>query len=206
MRIIHSLIPDLSLSQGQALWALSQGQPPSQRMIDEARYLRMLGIPFSEEEQNTGRGNRLRYNFDHLCELAIAFYYLRHGLKPKDLGKYIPNVRKNLRKLCRQTFSEFPKWVFEAEWVKSRGKLPPTLPEQVFLQYHDRYSETPGKLVYQDKKITDVRDFSDPVIHLPDGETREALPLTRVVFETIAWALEAPVLKTGPAAAKSKKA
>lgn len=200
-------IPDLSLSHGQVLWALSLGEAPSQRMVDGARYLRALGIPFSKKEQNTGRGNRLRYGFDELIELAIAFYYLRNGVRPKDIEEHLPKDRKKLRELCRQAFTEQPEKALESSWVKSRGQEIPLMGHQMFLPYHDRYSETPGKMEYREKaEVKKLQHITDPVTRMSNGKSQDAIPLTRLVLETVAWALEAPEVKTGPASAERKKA
>jgi hypothetical protein len=42
-------------------WALARGQPPSDQLIDQLRYLRQLGVPFSKAELGAGSGNRIRY-------------------------------------------------------------------------------------------------------------------------------------------------
>jgi hypothetical protein len=45
---------DLSLTHGQVAWALARGQPPSDQLIDQLRYLRQLGVPFSKAELGAG--------------------------------------------------------------------------------------------------------------------------------------------------------
>ncbi len=211
-----SKIPDLSLSHGQVLRAIAYGEEPSQRMKDEARYLRILGVPFDEKKQSTGRGNRRLYDFDDLIELAVAFFYLRHGMKPKDLGEYMPKARKGLRELARRAFLEQPETAMQPDWVKSRGKKVPLLANEIFLPYHDRYSETPAKIEFSSDKsdsgktgkgdITDLIKLLNPTTRLSTGEERAAIPLTRLVLETVAWALEMPELRTGPVKTAQKKA
>jgi hypothetical protein len=38
-------IPSLNLTHGQILWALARGTRPDRRLIDQVRYLRLLGYP-----------------------------------------------------------------------------------------------------------------------------------------------------------------
>ena len=80
---ILSMAPlDLSLTHGQVAWALARGQQPSDQLIDQLRYLRQLGVPFSKHELGGGRGNRIRYGFDQLIELG-PHYADRHRCFPK---------------------------------------------------------------------------------------------------------------------------
>jgi hypothetical protein len=192
-------IPRLDLSHGQALWALSEGRPPSQMMVDEVRYLRLLGVPFDDDEQGKGRGNRVRYRFDHLIELGVALFSLRRGMKPKEVSEPLIKERKRLRGLYRQAFQEQPEGLIREEWVKSRGRMVPILGHEIFLRLPDRYSGSPGEI-----EILGQEDITNPgnplgVTERYPGETaRTLLPLTRLVFELVAWALEAPETKPGP--------
>ena len=45
---------DFSLTLGQVAWALARGQRPSDQLIDQLRYLRQLGVPFSKAELGAG--------------------------------------------------------------------------------------------------------------------------------------------------------
>ena len=63
-------VPEMSLSHGQVLWALARGRQPEATMVDEVRYLRQLGVPFRPAELGRGRGNRLRYRYEHLIEFG----------------------------------------------------------------------------------------------------------------------------------------
>jgi len=65
---------ELSLTHGQVAWALARGQPPTALLLDQLRYLRQLGVPFSKSELGGGRGNRIHYGFDHLIELGGAVW------------------------------------------------------------------------------------------------------------------------------------
>jgi len=198
-------LPDLSLTHGQALWAIAKGTEPRPRMKDEARYLRLLGIPFSKKEQGTGRGNKLTYDFDRLMELALALYCLQHGMKPKDVETYITKLRSDIRKLTRATFLEQSPEALNA-WIEHEDSVVLSA-EPKYLAFYDRYSDTFGKLEYPKKpEAKGLKGLIEPVTRMPNGNTRAAIPLTRIVLETVAWALRAPVIKTGPATADRKRA
>jgi len=72
---------------GQVAWALARGQPPSEQLIDQLRYLRQLGVPFSKAELGAGSGHRIRYGFDHLIELGVAVFGLERGMRPREVAK-----------------------------------------------------------------------------------------------------------------------
>jgi hypothetical protein len=134
---------DLSLTHGQVAWALARGQPPSDQLIDQLRYLRQLGVPFSKAELGAGSGNRIRYRFDHLIELGVAVFGLERGMRPREVAKILVGHRAEFRRFFRDTLAALPEDAFMAEWVKSRGAMVPFIKEK-FLRLHDRYSERPG--------------------------------------------------------------
>ena len=101
-------IPLLALTQGQVAWTLSLGQPPSEQTIDQLRYLRQIGVPFSDAEQGGGRGYHLHYGYVHLVECALALFAIRRGRVPREAAKYLISGRKGLRPLYRQAFRTLP--------------------------------------------------------------------------------------------------
>src|SRR6516164_2236093 len=131
---------DLSLTHGQVAWALARGEPPSAQLIDQLRYLRQLGVPFSKAEPGSGSGNRLRYGFDHLIELGVGVFGLERGMRPREIAQILVDHRAELRRCYRDTVAALPESAFEAEWVKSRGAVVPIMNE-MFLRLHDRYCE-----------------------------------------------------------------
>lgn len=135
---------DLSLTHGQVAWALARGQPPSDQLIDQLRYLRQLGVPFSKAELGAGSGNRICYRFDHLIELGVAVFGLERGMRPREVAKILVGHRAEFRRFFRDTLAALPEDAFMAEWVKSRGAMVPFIKEERFLRLHDRYSERPG--------------------------------------------------------------
>ena len=131
---------DLSLTHGQVAWALARGQQPTPLLIDQLRYLRQLGVPFSKHELGGGRGNRIRYGFDHLIELGVALFGLQRGMAPREVAGILVEYRAELRRCYRDILTTLPTAAFEAEWVKSRGAVVPIM-EETLLRLHDRYSE-----------------------------------------------------------------
>jgi hypothetical protein len=163
--------------------------------FNQVRYLRLLGVPFGTDDLGVGSGNRISYRFEHLIELGLALFGLRRGLKPKDIAGMLVKSRTQLRQLYRQAFQEQPEAALKAEWVKSRGHNLPLLGHEIFLRLHDRHSQAPGKfeVVGPDQAIS----LGRPEVY-PGERTRTLVPLTRLVLELVAWAMEAPLTKPGP--------
>jgi len=134
---------DLSLTHGQVAWALARGQQPTAVLIDQLRYLRQLGVPFSKHELGGGRGNRIRFGFDQLIELGVALFGLQRGMAPREVAGILIEHRSELRRCYRDILAAQPEAAFEADWVKSRGAQVPIMNE-ILLRLHDRYSERPG--------------------------------------------------------------
>ena len=186
-------IPKLNLSHGQVLWALSHGMPASQDTIAQVRYLRLLGVPFGTEDLRIGSGYRISYRFEHLIELGLALFGLRRGLKPKDIAEMLTKNRAQLRRLYRQALQEQPQAALKAEWVKSRGRIMPFLGHEIFLRLHDRHSEMPGQF----DVLGPDEALGRPEVY-PGEQTRTLVPVTRLVLELVAWAMEAPATRPGP--------
>ena len=123
---------ELSLTHGQVAWALARGQPPTALLLDQLRYLRQLGVPFSKSELGGGRGNRIHYGFDHLIELGVALFGLQRGLAPREVAGILVEHRAELRRCFRDIVAALPAAAFEAEWVKSRGAVVPLINETFF--------------------------------------------------------------------------
>lgn len=190
--------PRLSLTHGQVAWSLCAGRAADQRTLDCLRYLRQVGIPFTEEEQTVGRGNRLNYNFDHLIECAVALYAVRRGTKPRQAAAFLVADRKTLRELYRQAYRDIPPEAYDATWVKSAGRIIPTIADEQYLRVHDRYADTNGRIqsMTLDESISFKAGVSDLVEHHSDA-VYALVPLKRVITETLAWARVAPVTPPG---------
>ena len=195
-------IPKLHLTHGQVIWVLCRGEEPDEHQLrqikDQIRYLRQVGIPFSEEKRGKGRGNAIRYRFEELVELGVAVYAMRRGLRPRDIGAFILPHRGDIHRLIRQAVTEQPVGALEASWVKSRGKEIPFLSKDISLRLHDRYSETPGRyeLVTSEEKVRSEDLFSVGEVYA-DGAVRPLVPLTRIALELLVWAKEAPDIRPG---------
>jgi hypothetical protein len=191
--------PLINLSHGQVLWTLSRGTLPDSRLVDQVRYLRLLGVPFRKAELGKGRGNRLLYRYEHLIELGVGVWALERGMKPQEVAKFLIGQRKSLRQLYAKAFLEQPEQAIDAAWVKSRGRFVPLLGNEIFLRLHDRYSTAPGKIeLVQQDEISQLSDFLALAEKYPGEKTRTLLPLTRLILELVAWAREAPETRPGP--------
>jgi hypothetical protein len=191
--------PLINLSHGQVLWTLSRGTLPDSRLVDQVRYLRLLGVPFRKAELGKGRGNRVLYRYEHLIELGVGVWALERGMKPQEVAKFLIGQRKFLRPLYAKTFLEQPEQAIDAAWVKSRGRIVPLLGNEIFLRFHDRYSTAPGKIeLVQQDEISQLSDFLALAEKYPGEKTRTLLPLTRLILELVAWAREAPETRPGP--------
>ena len=191
-------LPKLSLSHGQVLYALTRGQEADEILIDQLRYLRQLGVPFDKSELGSGRGNRISYQFEHLVELGVAVFALRRGLKPREVAEYLTKHKGELRKKYRKAFRDQPEGALTNDWVKSRGRIVPGLANECFLRLHDQYANTPGKLEFiGPDKATDRDALFGMAERYPGEHARTLVPLTRLVLELVAWALEAPPTRPG---------
>lgn len=197
-------LPKFNLTHGQVAWAISLGRSPEQKLLDQIRYLRQLGIPFDHAELGTGRGNRVVYKFDHLIELGLGVAALRRGMTPKEIAAFLVGHRKELRQLYRRAYRQQPAGAFDADWVKDRGRSVPLLSPETFLRLHDRFSDSPGKI----ERITQA-DTRDPkqlfrmVERYPGEQTRTLFPLSRLVIELVAWARIAPEIPPGRRSVKT---
>ena len=154
-------------------------------------------MPFSRHELGGGRGNRIRYGFDHLIELGVALFGLQRGMTPREVAGILVEHRAELRRCSRDILAALPASAFEAEWVKSRGAVVPIMNE-TFLRLHDRYSERPGSCELVPGGSFDLlSQLATVTERYPGDELRTLLPLTRLVIELVAWAREAPEIKPG---------
>jgi hypothetical protein len=176
----------------------SRGLPPTRELLDRLRYLRQLGVPFTREELGIGRGNRIRYGFDHLIELGVAVFGLQRGMAPRDVAAILVHHRDELRRCYRQTLAALPATAFAAEWVKRRGALVPIMGEEIFLRMHDRSSQRPGTFeLVRGGGFAALMQMGMVTEKYPGEEVRTLLPLTRLVVELVVWAREAPEVKPG---------
>lgn len=192
-------LPNLSLTQGQLLWALEHGQKPEKLLKDQVRYLRQLGIPKNSANQVPGSGNRVRYDFHDLVELGLGVTALQRRFKPKDISAVLVDGREDMRRAIEMAWREMSDEQIRADWIKSRGTIVPLRMEDFYLRLHDRRSEAWGKvdIVLPGTMNPELEVFT-PIEIFDDGEVKVLFPLQTLMLPWVAWALEAPPIRTGP--------
>ena len=192
-------LPNLSLTQGQLLWALEHGQKPEKLLKDQVRYLRQLGIPKNSANQVPGSGNRVRYDFHDLVELGLGVTALQRRFKPKDISAVLVDGREDMRRAIEMAWREMSDEQIRADWIKSRGTIVPLRMEDFYLRLHDRRSEAWGKvdIVLPGTMNPELEVFT-PIEIFEDGEVKVLFPLQTLMLPWVAWALEAPSIRTGP--------
>ena len=192
--------PQLSLTQGQLLWAVSEGREPDALLRDQVRYFRQLGIPKKSAEEANGSGNHIRYEFHDLVELGLALTGLRLRFKPRDIKAVLDVDRERMRNAVELAWRELPDGVLEDSWVKSRGKSTVEFGDELYLRLHDRRSAKWGRLDFvgpNDDLNTGRKPF-DAIERMPDGQIYDVIKIKQSMVPWVAWALEAPSIKTGP--------
>ena len=199
-------VPHLHLTHGQVAWTICEGRSPDPRTTDALRYLRQLGVPFTEDEVGVGRGHRLTYSFDHLVECALAMWAIRRGSKPRTAAGFVTAERTALRKLFHQHFRAMPDAALTAEWVKSRGRIHATDLDEQFIRLHSRHAER-GEIetMTMDQVLSYKASFGD-MVERYDNEVHILVPVRRVMLEAVAWSLVAPVTPPGRVAKKKEGA
>ena len=192
-------LPDLSLTQGQLLWAIEHGRTPVKLLKDQVRYLRQLGVPKNSADQLPGSGNRVRYDFHDLVELGLGVTALKRRFKPKDISAVLVEGREYVRHAVEIAWREMSDEQITAEWIKSRGTIVPFRMNDFYLRLHDRRSEAWGKVdvVRPGSVDPDIEVFT-PIEIFEDGEIKVLFPLQTLMLPWVAWALEAPPTRTGP--------
>ena len=192
-------LPNLSLTQGQLLWALEHGQKPEKLLKDQVRYLRQLGIPKNSANQVPGSGNRVRYDFHDLVELGLGVTALQRRFKPKDISAVLVDGHEDMRRAIEMAWREMSDEQISADWIKSRGTIVPLRMEDFYLRLHDRRSEAWGKVdVVLPGNMNPELEVFTPIEIFEDGEVKVLFPLQTLMLPWVAWALEAPPIRTGP--------
>lgn len=191
-------LPSFALTHGQAMWALAYGQTPSQRLLDQARYLRQLAIPFTPEEQTVGRGNRLTYDYAQLVETGFGLLGLSYGFRPRDIVGGLLTDRAGMREAYAQAYLEQPLGALTADWVKSRGRLKPMIVNEYFIRMHERHGDEHGNFdVIGPGEAENADDLFEPVERHPGERARRVVPAVRYIMQWVVWALEAPPTPPG---------
>ena len=194
-------IPQLHLSFGQVLWALSFGEAPQRHLIDKVNYLRKLGIPFPKEKRTAGSGNRVHYSYYDLIECGVAYHALMNGMKPKDIVEVLAEGRASMHSIYAQALEEQPDSCLTADWVKSKGRIKALQENEIFLRLHDRYAQKPNSI-----EVVPHASEGDQLLNIFDSLEQHGnqivrnVPLTHLAMQWTYWALQAPELRTGPKA------
>lgn len=193
-------LPDLNLTLGQLLWALGDGREPDKLLSDQVRYLRQLGIPQKSADAARGSGNHIRYDFHDLVELGLALAGLKLRFRPKDIKAVMDDDRTRLHRAIDLAWRELPDNVLEDSWVKSRGAVKVEFDNELYLRLHDRRSEQWRQLDFigPDDDLTTGRKLFDAIERMPDGQIRDVIKVKQSIVPWVAWALEAPGIRTGP--------
>ena len=192
-------LPNLSLTQGQLLWALEHGQEPGKLLKDEVRYLRQLGIPKNSADQVPGSGNRVRYDFHDLVELGLGVTALQRRFKPKDISAVLVDGRESMRQGIETAWRDMSEEQINANWIKSRGTIVPLRLDDFYLRLHDRRTEKWGKVdIVRPDQVKPGLEVFTPIEIFEDGEIKVLFPLQALMLPWVAWALEAPPIRTGP--------
>ena len=202
-------VPTWQLSHGQAAWVIAHGRNPPRRVLDQLRYLRQLGVPFTEAERQPGRGNRVFYRYEEVVEMAVAIFAIRHGMRPGEAADFLTQNREDCRKLFRGALEQLPAAALDASWIKSQGREIPIMANELFLRLHDRYSERPGAYETimvgegagadseQSDSVTGIETLLGLAERYPGGESRILVPLTRIALEVAGLAREVPEIRPG---------
>jgi hypothetical protein len=192
-------IPRLHLTHGQVAWAICDGQPPDQKTFDQLRYLRQLGVPFTETELGVGRGNRLTYHYDQLIECGVEIWAMRRGVRPRQAAEFLAGERARLRKLYRKALHDQRDGAMQQPWIKSRGRIKPTLDKDYAIPLFKGSQDGPARfdLMTMDEVMTFNASLGD-IVARRGHDVQPLVPLGRLVLQLVTWALEAPELRTGP--------
>lgn len=182
----------LALSHGQVAWCLARGVEPSQLLLDQLRYLRQLGIPFEPKELGQGRGVRVTYGFYHFVEVGVAFEALRRRIQPRFLSVLVED-RARYRNLYDEAYRQIIKSLERDE------KGIPIFEDEFYLRLHDRYSDTPGRIVpAMEKGDASARKFGDWVEQIEGQPDRDVIALKSLMAVLLRLAQHAPRTRTGP--------
>lgn len=199
-----SVVPDLRLTHGQLLWAVSLGREPSEEVRDRGRYLRQLGIP-RPVTQPVGRGHHLVYGFDDLALVGFGLLGLSEGFRPRALTEYLVDQRDRMLAAFRYVWTELAESVLDESWVKMRGRSMPLVAEPFYLRLHGRARGEMAGIELVKGNGTDTSPHLIPYEVIP-GETPEKVFIIDYWLpQWVAWALEAPAPRRGrrPAAPAS---
>lgn len=189
-------IPNLTLTHGQLLWAISLGQDPTAEVKDKVRYLRQLGIPRPTAER-AGRGHHIAYGFDDLALVGFGLLGLSEGFKPRALVNYLVDLRDEFLRLIHHVWTELPGDLLEQSWVKARGREMIMREAPWYLSLHGRgRGELAGiELVQGEGSATSPHLV--PYEILPGEAPAKVFEIDYWLPQWTAWAIEASTPRRG---------
>jgi hypothetical protein len=194
-----SPLPQLSLTFGQIAWILGGAKEPTPELLSQLRHFRTLGIPFKPNELGQGRGNRMRYSYDHCMEIRVAQVGQRRGIKPSEMAVMLINNRSVLRPLYRKAFQEQPEELTGGPIAKDAIRLAYALKDELFIRFRDHNMPRAGEIDILDRKdylTMNLYEWSREVD--PADALRTLMPITRMAIELVAIAREVPHIRPGP--------
>ncbi len=196
---LPSLIPSLSLSRGQLLFAVCYGQDSSNLVRERVQYLSQLGVPGASPTGPLGRGNRRSYNFDDLAEVGVGLVALSYAFRPKDITKALVEDRDPFHRHCAAAWQDLPEDIMTEHWVSSRGSAKIVPEDEFFVRAHDRSSDGFGTFDFISPADTngDLSLLFEPIERYPGEPVRRLISLTRFLPQWVYWALKAPDIKAG---------
>lgn len=190
-------LPDLALSHGQLLWAVSLGRDPSEEVRDRVRYLRLKGIPRPELAEGPGSGHQYVYTFDDLILVGLGLLALADGYKPGKLREYLVEERQRFLNIVHEAWLDLPEDILGDPVCKSRDA------HSIMYEY-EFYVRLSGRSRQEDGRLEFVPMLLEPnappeMVELVPGELPAKLyPLKQWMPRWVAWALDAPQVRRGP--------
>jgi hypothetical protein len=190
-------LPDLQLTHGQLLWALSLGHEPSKEVQDKIRYLRQIGIPRPKAE-SVGRGYHITYGFDDLVLVGFGMLGLSEGFKPRALVKYLVEQRSAVLDIIREVWTLLPENLLELPWVRSRGQRKDERLEPFYLRLHGRARGAMAGIELVKGEGNEASPHLIPYETIPGEAPAKLFEIDYWVPQWVAWACDAPNLPRGP--------
>ena len=190
------------LSFGQVAQAICYGNTPDPETVDRLRYLRQLGIPFSESER-TGSGFRKNYTFDQLFECALAVEWIRWGGKPRHVAEAILRNRADVGDVGRKVLKGLKDEDLKRALSLKGGLHQPTGDEILAILSREAKNSIYGlDLVKRSAKTpgagTEGLEFARRLPVFGRATYEPVVPLFQLVASLVAHARNAPETRPGP--------
>lgn len=190
-------VPDLSLTHGQLLWAVSLGRDPSEEVRDRARYLRQKGIPRPNTGEGPGRGHQLTYRFDDLVLVGLGLLALADGYKPGKLSEYLVDERQRFLSIVHEAWLDLPRDILDDPDCKAPGASKILYEYEFYVRLSGRSRSEEARLDFVPMLM--APDEPPEMVELVPGELpAKVYPLKQWMPKWVAWARDAPDIRRGP--------